>query len=184
MKRYLFLCLLVPVVSAFLMACPPPGGWPKPPFNAIGKYVGDWEGRTTADAERQQVIAACPLSMILTQDLTKPYPGDHGVQGNVTVDYSCLELPEWVAEQPPSVVNVSGILGDDGKLTLLSGGCAPGVCVVLTLAGQGEDTDEDGFMDTYSGTWSYLILLAGVQPFGVSGTYEVTRLNDSSTDQK
>jgi hypothetical protein len=44
---------------------------------------------------------------------------------------------------------------------------------VLSLDGQGTDDDDDGLMDTYSGTWGFTILLAGVQPFGVNGTFEV-----------
>ena len=28
-------------------------------------------------------------------------------------------------------------------------------------------------MDSYTGDWTFVILLAGVPPFGVSGTFEV-----------
>lgn len=166
--------VLLLAVAGALAGCPPPGGWPKPPFDTTGSYLGAWAGRSNEDAERQQVIEDCPLSIKLTQDLTRPYPGDHSVSGTVTVDYSCIELPEWVEEVPASTVNVSGLLGDDGKLTLLSGGCAPGVCVVLTLAGQGENLDNDPQMEHYAGSWAYLILLAGVQPFGITGAFDVS----------
>jgi hypothetical protein len=64
-------------------------------------------------------------------------------------------------------------LGDDGKMTLLSGGCGTGVCLVLALAGQGVDADSDGRMDTFSGSWSFVILLAGVEPFGTTGEFEL-----------
>ena len=150
--------------------------WPPPPFDTTGTYEGTWEG-STADAEKAQVIEACALTMTLQQDVTASYPTDHGVSGSVVVDYSCLDLPEWVGEIPPNTVNVSGILADDGKLTLLSGGCGTGLCVVLALAGEGEDSDSDGAMDAYSGAWSYTILLAGVQPFGVAGTFEVAAVD-------
>jgi len=159
--------------TVLLAGCPPPEGWPKPPSDGTGQYAGLWAGRSNEEAERQQVIEECPLTINLVQDLTRPYPGDHAVSGTVTVDYSCITLPEWVNEVPPQTVNVSGLLGDDGKLTLVSGGCAPGICVVLTLAGQGESIERGALMDHYAGSWAYLILLAGVQPFGVTGTFDV-----------
>ncbi|MBP8128446.1 MAG: hypothetical protein KA184_02615 [Candidatus Hydrogenedentes bacterium] len=166
-------CLLL-AVSALLAGCPPPEGWPKPPFDTTGSYLGVWSGRSNEEAERQQIIEDCPLSLKLVQDLTRPYPGDHSVSGAVTVDYSCIDLPDWVEETPPSTVTVSGLLGDGGQLTLLSGGCAPGMCVVLTLAGQGENLDNDAEMDRYAGSWAYLVLLAGVPPFGITGTFDVS----------
>ena len=95
------------------------------------------------------------------------------VKGTAEIDYSCIQLPEWANEIPASTVQVGGLLGDDGKLVLLSGGCTTALCVVLSLDGQGTDDDGDGLMDTYAGAWGYTILLAGVQPFGVTGTFEV-----------
>lgn len=178
--------IVVSCLSAVvLLGCPPEGGWPLPPYDATGTYEGTWQGRSYAaegegeaegEEEQVQVVVACPLTIELTQDLTQPYPGDHGVSGVVTVDYSCIELPEWAQNQEtpaPSEVLVTGLLADDGKLTLASGACGTGLCVLLTLAGNGVDVDEDGLMDTYSGAWSYIILLAGVQPFGFSGTFSV-----------
>ena len=145
---------------------------PQPPFDASGDYEGQWWGQSN---DMTQEVVACPLTMHLEQDLTAKYPKDHEVRGVVTVDYSCLELPEWVGEIPPSEVNVVGLLEDDNKLSLVSGGCGTGLCVVLALAGQGEDTNSDGLMDAYSGSWSFTIMLAGVQPFGVTGGYSVAR---------
>ena len=73
-------------------------------------------------------------------------------------------------------MQVSGILEDNGRLSLLSGGCGTGFCVVLGLAGQGEDTDGDGFLDTYTGDWSYQILLACVEPFGFEGIITINTI--------
>ena len=129
--------------------------------------------------EKQQEILACPLTVTLTQDMTATYPKDHAVQGTVEIDYSCLEeqLPAWVEEIPPNIIQVSGIVADDGKMALFSGGCGTGMCVVLSLGGEGTDIDADVAMDTYSGSWSFVILLAGVPPFGVSGTFEVNAVD-------
>jgi hypothetical protein len=163
-------------IVALLSGCPPPEGWPKPPYDATGTYAGTWQGRTSdAKADAVQEIPVCPLTITLTQDLALPYPQDHGVKGTVNIDYSCLQdvLPEDIEQLPDSNVIVSGLLGDDGNLVLLSAACGTGACAVLTLAGAGEDADADGRMDTYSGQWSFIILLAGVQPFGVSGTFSV-----------
>ncbi len=153
--------------------CPPPEGWPRPVFDTTGSYSGTWSGQST-DPQAPQNVVKCPLTLTLTQDLNAGYPGDHAVQGTVVVDYSCIELPEWADTPPPSTVNVGGILADDGTLTLLSGGCGTGMCVVLSLAGAGEDSDDDGYMDRYTGTWSWSLLLAGVQPLTLQGSYELT----------
>ncbi len=167
-------CVVVAALTLGQAQCPQ---GPPPPFDATGLYIGTWSGQTTAtEKQSEQIVTACPLTMTLVQNVNAPYPANHGVSGTVEIDYSCLTLPEWVQQTPPpSIANVSGLLTDEGTLTLFSGGCGPGVCVVLTLAGEGTVADADGMMDAYSGAWSFIILLAGVQPFGVSGTFEVER---------
>jgi len=181
MWKKVVVVVLCAAVAAFSMGqteCQPV--WPDAPFDATGGYEGTWQGQTTPGPEEKedpQVIVACPLSMTLTQSTQPGLLGSYPIQGTVEVDYSCLELPEWVGEIPPSTTNVTGGLTADGKLTLLSGGCGTGVCVLLTMAGEGVDADLDGAMDTYSGAWSFIILLAGVQPFGVSGTFEVAAVD-------
>ena len=170
--------LFAAVVALLICGCP---AQVPPPFDTTGAYVGTWSGQTNeGQGQKQQEVAACPLTITLEQDVNTTYPANHGVKGTVVIDYSCVELPEWVTtEIPPSTVQVGGLLADDGKLTLMSGGCGTGLCLVLVLAGQGVDGDADGVMDTYSGSWSFVILLAGVQPFGVSGLFEVERQAES-----
>lgn len=157
------------IVLVGLSGCPDGG---PPPFDTTGDYSGTWSGQTEG-AEKAQDVVACPLTMSLIQSAEAAYPKNRGVTGVVEVDFSCLTLPEWIAEPPPALVHVTGILLDDGTLGLLSGGCGTGMCVALGLKGAGEDVDLDGFMDTYAGEWSYVILLAGVQPFGVTGVFSV-----------
>lgn len=147
-----------------------PMEFPKPPFDVSGTYDGVWNGSSTD--QKQQVIG-CPLTMTLTQNLNAGYPADHAVSGTVVIDYSCIQLPEWADEPLPTTLSVGGILEDNGKLTLLTGGCDTAICVVLSLAGQGEDVGDDGLMDAYGGTWALTILLAGVEPFGINGTFDV-----------
>lgn len=146
--------------------------FPDPLLDTTGTYEGTWWGSTTDGAQQVQ---QSPLRITLTQDTSQPYPKDHAVTGTVNIDFSGLNLPEWASQPAPSVVNVSGLLGDDGKLTLLSGGCTTALCLVLSLSGPAEDTDGDGLMDAYSGDWAFAILLAGVQPFGVTGGFNVAR---------
>jgi len=179
MRKNLAVLVLCAAVAAFSMGqteCQPP----PPPFDVTGTYDGTWQGQEVPPPEEKveelQVVVACPLSMTLTQS-AQPNLLGYPVNGTVEVDYSCLELPEWVGEIPPSTTNVTGVLAADGKLTLASGGCGTGLCVLLTLAGLGVDADEDEAMDTYSGAWSFLILPAGIQVFGVAGTFEVAAVD-------
>ena len=152
-------------------------GCPEPvpaPFDTTGMYFGTWNGQSNEEnVAEQQTVLACPLTITLEQDVSLDYPANHAVKGTVEVDYSCLELPDWIDEIPPSQAQVSGLLADDGTLTLLSGGCGPGLCLVMTLSGTGVDSDSDGAMDEYGGTWSFTILLAGIRPFGVKGDFHV-----------
>ncbi|NIA15026.1 MAG: hypothetical protein GWP08_13215 [Nitrospiraceae bacterium] len=169
MSKSLTMLLLSALAVTAFSGCPPGG---PPPFDASGDYSGTWSGQTEG-AEKTEEVVACPLTMSLVQAAEAAYPKNRGVTGVVEIDFSCLVLPEWIEEPPPALVNVTGILLDDGTLGLLTGGCGTGLCVALGLKGTGEDVDLDGFMDTYSGEWSYVIMLAGVQPFGVKGVFSV-----------
>ena len=167
-----FLLLTAVVCAAALAGCPPP-----PPFSAAGSYEGTWSGTETdtAPAKQAQQVSECPLSLTLTQNTSQNGLGAYAVQGTATIDYSCIELPEWIDTPPSSTVQISGVMNENGGLALASGGCGTGLCVVLVLNGQGEDTDNDGVMDSYSGDWGYAILVAGFAPFGFNGTFEVER---------
>lgn len=153
------------------------------PFDTTGTYAGTWTGTAQDDPEETdgkqaspedvQVVEDCPLALTLAQNVDADFPRNLRVDGTVTVDYGCVALPARFGAIPPSTVNVSGFLREDGGLTLLSGGCATGFCVVLSMDGQGEDANGDGFMDTYAGDWTYLILLAGVVPFGFEGGFNL-----------
>lgn len=145
---------------------------PHPPYNATGDYEGTWQGKTEDDT---QTVLACPLQLTLAHDVYANYPTRMTVSGTAVIDYSCFELPDWFPPIPPSTVQVSGILGEEEHLVLLSGGCGTGFCIVLSLDGDTQDTDEDGFMDEYCGEWKLAFLLAGVQPFGFNGTFQLSR---------
>ncbi|MCC6795565.1 MAG: hypothetical protein IT366_10635 [Candidatus Hydrogenedentes bacterium] len=162
--------LLVASLSLALTGCPP-GTFPPPPYDTTGTYVGTWRGKSNEDDPQR--IKDCPLQIELTQNIGANFPEDHFVTGTVTIDYSCMELPEWIDTPPPSVVEVAGALQDNGTLTLISGGCTTALCVVLTLGGTGVDQDDDGTLDAYAGAWAYTILLAGVEPFGFTGKFAV-----------
>lgn len=157
-------CLLV-----LASGCPP--NQPKPPFNATGRYTGVWSG--TSNETEPQHVENCPLTLKLRHDPAANWPADHTVTGKAIIDYSCINLPDWVEQPAPSRIQVSGLIDNDGRLTLVSGGCTTALCVVLTLTGQCTDNDGDGYADTYSGTWAFRILLAGVEPFGLDGVFDV-----------
>ncbi len=163
-------CVVAAILTLGQTQCPQ---WPKPPFDTTGLYKGTWQGIPNDAGSVQQV--QCPLTLHLDQTLTAAYPGDHAVKGWVEIDYSCIEVPDRIAELPASKVNISGLLTDDGRLSLFSGGCGTGACAILMMAGQGGTTNTDAYMDTFTGNWSLILLLAGVEPFGISGTFDVDR---------
>jgi hypothetical protein len=155
-----------------MVGCPPVGEAPRPPFDATGDYAGTWTGSTTTNATKQQDVTACPLEISLTQNVTAPWPQRFAVSGTASIDYSCIELPEWVETPPPSTVQVGGVMDEQGKVELLTGACGTGLCVVLGLDGPGVDEDGDGLMDSISGEWQYSLLLAGFTPFTIRGSFE------------
>jgi len=157
-----------------LSGCPPVGGTPVPRFDASGVYEGTWNGTTASGtkAEEAQEVLACPLEFTLTQNVSAPWPQSFGVSGSAVIDYSCLTLPEWVETPPPGVVQLSGVMDDQGKVGLLTGGCGTGMCVVLGMDGPGVDADDDGQMDSFSGEWQFSLLLAGYTPFTIRGSFE------------
>ncbi len=172
MKKVFAPLTLLVFGSVTLAGCPVPQNAPVPPFDASGTYVGTWSGSTTTDATAKQDVEECPLEFTLTQDVDAGWPQRFGVSGTAVIDYSCLELPEWVETPPPSEIQVGGVMDEQGKVGLVSAGCGTGMCVALGLDGPGVDADGDGLMDSISGEWQYSILLAGFTPFIVRGSFE------------
>lgn len=175
MKYPLALAALT-LVAISLAGCPPQQ-IPIPPFDATGTYAGTWTGTQDGDGAKQEVLE-CPLTLTLTQNVAAPFPQNFGVQGTAVINYDCFDLPAWLETPPPSTVNVSGVLETNGRLTLLSGACGTGACVILSLAGAGAEIYSNGTMDTYDGNWNYAIALAGVAPFGFTGTYTTDRAEE------
>lgn len=135
-----------------------------PPFDATGEYSGEWwsgEG------------AHCPLYASITMNAAPVYPPLWNPQATFTIDFSCIELPEGFPPLEPVDIKVGGQLDINGNLTFATGGCGVPYCILFGTAGVGADSDANGFMDTYTGTWSLVILLAGFEPFGVSGQFEL-----------
>lgn len=158
-------------VALALSGCPLPQA-PAPPFDTTGSYMGTWE----AEDGVTKATIVCDLDLDLVQDTTLPFPQNYGVSGTALVDLSCTQLGAIleIYEQPVvQEVPVNGVLGGDGKLLLVNGNCPPGFCVVLAFGGQGEDTDDDGAMDFYSGDWNFTVLPPGVETAIFEGTFSV-----------
>lgn len=157
------------------------------PINATGTYSGKWMFDVKDEAGNIIDTAECPLEMTLQQDVTLNPPQNLKVTGIVHVDFSCLDevptWPEWAQIPEPSDVQVSGSMDTNGKLTLLSGGCGPGTCIILSISGMGEKvaTEEAGdgeipAMAKYSGEWGFAIGVAFLGQTGGKGTFVVNRV--------
>jgi hypothetical protein len=157
------------------------------PMNASGLYSGKWTFDVKDEAGIVIDTVECPLEMTLQQNVALNPPQNLKVTGIVHVDFSCLDevptWPEWAKIPEPSDVQVTGTMDTKGKLTLASGGCGPGTCVILALAGPGEvesteppDTEGIPNMVKYSGDWGFAISVAFLGTTGGSGKFEVTKV--------
>jgi len=161
---YLFLFGLV-----FLMIIGAKGCEEYPPYDATGYYEGEW---WSGEGEH------CPITATMTMVADPIYPPLWAPQATFHVDFSCIEMPEGIPPLEPVDIVTAGLLDINGNLTYASGGCGVPFCIIFATAGVGDDLDEDGLMDTYAGTWSLTILLAGFQPFGCAGEFELNRTEE------
>ncbi len=172
MKRPLVSLFLCALGGTGLTGCPPVDGVPVPPFDATGNYAGTWSGSTTTGATAKQEVQECPLEFTLVQNAGAAWPQSFAVTGSAYIDYSCFDLPEWAETPPPSDVQLAGVMDEEGKMGLVSGGCGTGMCVVPGMDGPAVDADGDGAVDSYSGEWQFSLLLAGFTPFTIRGSFE------------
>ena len=135
-----------------------------PPYDVTGDYEGEW---WSGEGEH------CPLTAMMAMDPAPAFPYLWYPTATFLIDFSCIELPEYLPPLEPIAIDAAGVLDDKGNLTFASGGCGTPFCVLFATAGQGADLDEDGMMDAYAGAWSLTILLAGFEPFGVAGEFEL-----------
>lgn len=161
-SSYLYLILLAIIATGLCTSC-------TAPYDATGTYTGQW---SFVDNATQDIIN-CPLTMTLTQ-----FPSDNAtVRGTVHVDYECLTevsaWPEAIPAPEPADVAVVGGIDPMGKLTLASGGCGPGACVILALSGPG--ISENEVMVSYSGDWGFAISFAFLGTLGGAGDFQVDR---------
>lgn len=170
-KRYRWapLVLLAGVLSMGQNEC----RTPQSPFNASGVYEGTWSDTSSLD----QTATNCPITITMDHDPNAPFPGNTTFTGMATIDFSCIQLPEDADPIEASEVQVRFFLDQNGNLNTITGGLGPGVSVVLGLQGTGEDTNDDGTMDTYMGDWAYTLTLAvpNVPPFTINGTFTLER---------
>ena len=165
------------LVGLFATGCPLPPP-PLAPFDTTGMYEGTWMGQDTTTKQ----LITCDLELSLTQNVNANFPGNFGVNGTAIVDFACTDLGALLTEneQPTTqTIEVGGIQTTDGMLGLLSGNCPPGFCIFLGLNGPGEDTDDDGFMDVYSGDWTLTILPPGAEQIVFEGDFEVMEVEEA-----
>jgi len=135
-----------------------------PPFDTTGDYEGEW---WSGESE------LCQVSAQMTMDAAPLFPPIWLPSATFHVDLSCIEVPEWLPPLVPIDIYSVGALDEYGNLIFGAMACGPGFCVTFDSVGIGEDLDQDGMMDEYTGSWAYMILIAGIQPFGVVGEFEM-----------
>ncbi len=141
-----------------------------PPFNANGTYSGTW-GDGGAGPQ-------CDMSATIGAQTGQLYPYLWSAWGAFTFDFGCVDLPDELEPYfslEPAYVDLSGALTEYGQISYLSGGCDTAACAFFSLDGRGADTDADWLMDTYSGTVTLTIALAGIPAYNMTGYFSVER---------
>jgi len=146
------------------------------------KAGGDYEGQWNAEVELLDTTVSCDLNMTLSQ--LGPVLG-----GWVEFPYGCFLPPEFLSQLtlPELRVPVIGDIKQSGAISLAldSEALLPEdfpFTIVITFDGDGEDTDEDGWVDTFAGdfsfTWTIVTEIPDFENVEVNptGTFEVTRV--------
>ena len=125
-----------------------------PPFDTTGTYFGAWSNNNQS--------LNCPLMLELEQTNTDNPLDPPLITGKIDLDLSCLgdifTLLDLVGVLHLLNLPLEGALFFDGALELHSTNidetCELGICTEVAFLGTGLDKNEDGFMETYDGTWA------------------------------
>ena len=174
-SRRVAMAMACMVSAAFLTGCPTVVA----PFDATGDYVGTWDGTATLTSTAGTTpiaVADGPITVGLLHEPDLPLINME-VVGFVEVDWDYLlgPLASFIDLSGFDVpIPILGSMQEDGSMSLSLSGCPEGlgVCGSVTLDGTGVDTDADGEMDEFSGTFS-LQLTVGELTVELQGTLDV-----------
>jgi len=155
MKKFLLAAILTGFAGFVLTGCPE-----LTPFLVNGTYAGQY----TLGQEGSDTIGEAPIEVELSTGASGLFAANK-LEGEVILDFSTNAIAQLlttlgivdqgVLELPP--IPVKGVLAPDGTLLLNSVGileeCSEDVCIRLGIEGIGEDSDADGKMDKFDGTW-------------------------------
>ncbi|HNR31842.1 MAG TPA: hypothetical protein PKI11_13215 [Candidatus Hydrogenedentes bacterium] len=166
--------ILVGVAAGALAGCPL---YPVPPYNATGKYQGEWSSYIPILGEEP---VGCVLHFDFKQEtLLNVYPLNHSVTGKISFDFNCPEVMVLTVllglPQQISYDIVIGSMKPDGSLNIVASDNVEGFTSVAVFEAITADEDEDGFMDTLEGTW-YFTISTGSIPVLVEGEFTAARL--------
>lgn len=146
-----------------------------PPFDVTGAYRGVWTGKLLGGDEKPRM---CSLSLSLENE------GDYEVlrgfvfSGTATVYFTCASLLDDIADDglPTRLsTEVTGYITPTGRITLVSAETDGDTTLAISITGRGRDTDDNGEMDTLSGSWSLAVKVPDHDQFSLSGTAEADR---------
>jgi len=163
-KRISVLGVAVAAAAVF-SGCPE---WTQPPFDATGTYKGTF----ALGAGNTQIAQDCGITVTLVHNINAGAIENAKVSGTVKMNVSCVAgntngIFDGVLGQlfSTGAINVSGAILPDGTLELNTDGllndCPTNTCERLVLLGKGTDTNNDGKMDTYDGTFGGLVQISG-----------------------
>lgn len=188
--------ITVALLLALMPGCPDTNIGNTPPFDTSGNYSGTY----STNAKQFGGADDCNFEMELVQFVNQPFIA-YTFAGIARLNWDCI-LPPLVRaslgiESDALTAPVLATLDNDGGFSLevdLDGSNIPPALLAalddsgvdtdiplqsfaLTFTGIGQDTDDDGFMDSCSGTLSVHATYedGGTQTIDLGGAFEVTR---------
>lgn len=165
----------IAALSAMLLAagCSWLGGGP--PFDVTGAYRGVWSGTLLGGDGRTRT---CSMSLSLEHDGDYSVLRGYVLKGTATVFFTCPSLFDDIADDglPARIsTDVMGYVTRTGRITLVSAETGGNATLAIGITGKGSDTNDNGDMDTLSGSWSLGVKVPDRDQFSLRGTVDAKR---------
>ncbi|HOJ68487.1 MAG TPA: hypothetical protein PLH06_06790 [Candidatus Hydrogenedentes bacterium] len=162
------------VVLAFIPGCGLLGI--TPPYQAEGTYSGAWNGEFSGGLSMD---AACSARLSIFSDEPDALYG-RKLEGSLSVFFTCADLLDAIAEQglPGRItLDVTGSSYGFDRLSFSGVYSDKNITETVSFTGNGDDTDGDGMMDTFTGRLTIVVEQSGYKQITLSADWEAVRVS-------